>query len=40
MSIYTDEELAAMEDEFDYDDEEFDEDEDYSEYDSDEYYDK
>ena len=40
MSIYTDEELAAMEDELDDYDEEFDEDEDYSEYDSDEYYDK
>ncbi len=40
MSIYTDEELAAMEDEFDDYDEDFDEDEDYSEYDSDEYYDK
>ncbi len=39
MSIYTDEELAAMEDEFDDYDDEFD-DEDYSEYDSDEYYDK
>ena len=40
MSIYTDEELAEMEDEFDDYDENFDEDEDYSEYDSDEYYDK
>ncbi len=40
MSIYTDEELAEMEDEFEDYDEDLEEDEDYSEYDSDEYYSK